>query len=537
MSDDEDDPVVDEIPVYLTHDLCDNLFVYQFPVHPAASSGNLKVVKSRIKPENQEVVLEVGLDTSNVNFDRSHGEQIAANVDKDKPSSQRTYPTKVMDRLRLDSSRAMIDRDSYAVGTMCNGELIISPIRGVVSLSPSFSHISNVEENDPEDEEEEAAAKVVRVQFPRAESERAKKAREASYTHFMEKTGVEPWFNTQFHDVDSAIAKLERTRLTSGFGRGGKPLDLTSEDYLDALLPKEIELGSTKAPSLPDHLTSIAHLKELPLKDQVHKILEQVRTVDASQLSWLLNCDKSKILDCLQTCAVLVQGNWVLRSDLLYKSCVNGIPASIIANARDFILHEFHKGKPIERKELANKLGIPPEEIKQIMSRLAILRQNKLWHFRLPPDEAFMAEYTEIVDQQNLLWEARMRDINEQISLSTNPPATKSRRRKESEASTASTDVEGAEMVGDVIKGSRRRKNSEKSSTERRKSGDGPEAPGRKKAADKDKSEEKGARRKNEEDKPKRKQKKKKDDVDPSDMPMPISMIKQEAIVKQEPPS
>uniref|UniRef100_A0A0A9ZCC8 DNA-directed RNA polymerase III subunit RPC5 n=1 Tax=Lygus hesperus TaxID=30085 RepID=A0A0A9ZCC8_LYGHE len=421
MSEDEEDPVVDEIPVYLTHDLCDNLFVYQFPVHPAASSGNLKVVKSRIKPENQEVVLEMGLDTSSVNFDKSHGELIAANVDKDKHSSQRTYPTKIMDRLRLDSSRALIDRDSYAVGTMCNGELVISPIRGVVSLAPSFSHISNVEE-EPEEEEEEAAAKVVRVQFPRAESDRAKKAREASYTHFMEKTGVEPWFNTQFHDVDSAIAKLERTRLTSGFSRGGKPLDLTSENYLDALLPKETDLGSTRAPSLPDHLTSIAQLRELPLKDQVHRILEQVRTVTATQLGWLLGCDKSKILDCLQTCAVLVQGNWVLRSDLLYKNCVNGIPAAVIANARDFILHEFHQGKQIERKELANKLGIPPDEIKQIMAHLAVLRQNKLWHFRLPPDEEFIAEYTEIVDQQNLLWEARMRDINEQISVTTNPP-------------------------------------------------------------------------------------------------------------------
>ncbi|CAB0008286.1 unnamed protein product [Nesidiocoris tenuis] len=74
---------------------------------------------------------------------------------------------------------------------------------------------------------------------------------------------------------------MERTRLTSGFSRGGKPLDLSRENYLNALLPVESDMGSGVAPSLPDHVTSMAELKELPLKDQVFKILQQGTKLNA----------------------------------------------------------------------------------------------------------------------------------------------------------------------------------------------------------------------------------------------------------------
>ncbi|CAB0008287.1 unnamed protein product, partial [Nesidiocoris tenuis] len=120
------------------------------------------------------------------------------------------------------------------------------------------------------------------------------------------------------------------------------------------------------------------------------------------------------------------------------------------------------------------------------MSNLAVLRKNKLWQFRLPADAAFVAEYPDIVEQQNMLWEARMRDINEQFALTSLASPTKSRRRKESEASTASTDVEGGDSaIGDVVKaGGRRRRNSERGSAERPKDGEPPNSQNRKKAGD-----------------------------------------------------
>uniref|UniRef100_A0A161MD88 Dna-directed rna polymerase iii subunit rpc5 n=1 Tax=Triatoma infestans TaxID=30076 RepID=A0A161MD88_TRIIF len=75
--------------VFLTQELADKLFIYQYPVHPVSSTyQSINVIKSQIKPELQEVILDVGLDTTSANYDKSHGEQIAGSIDKDKTSTK-----------------------------------------------------------------------------------------------------------------------------------------------------------------------------------------------------------------------------------------------------------------------------------------------------------------------------------------------------------------------------------------------------------------------------------------------------------------
>ncbi|CAB0003298.1 unnamed protein product, partial [Nesidiocoris tenuis] len=105
-------------------------------------------------------------------------------------------------RCRAASSRKIKRSSSKSAWTR---QAVIST-KAMANRSPRTStRISHLPKGHIRLEEDEA--KVVRVQFQRAESDRAKKAREASYTHYMEKTGVEPWYNTQYHNVDSAIAK------------------------------------------------------------------------------------------------------------------------------------------------------------------------------------------------------------------------------------------------------------------------------------------------------------------------------------------
>lgn len=58
-----------------------------------------------------------------------------------------------------------------------------------------------------EDEEEEQP-KMVRVQFSRMETEKSKKAREASYNYYCQKSAEEPWYHTEYHGVDSTISKV-----------------------------------------------------------------------------------------------------------------------------------------------------------------------------------------------------------------------------------------------------------------------------------------------------------------------------------------
>ncbi len=52
----DDDPIVHEIPVFVAKGLQDQLHVFQYPVRPAHMSYDASnVVQSRVRPENQQV--------------------------------------------------------------------------------------------------------------------------------------------------------------------------------------------------------------------------------------------------------------------------------------------------------------------------------------------------------------------------------------------------------------------------------------------------------------------------------------------------
>lgn len=58
--------------------------------------------------------------------------------------------------------------------------------------------------------------------------------------------------------------------MTIGNVGGETEMDLTSTGYIDALLPRESE-GDGSLP--PDSLTSVNHLRQLPLPEQVKLVL------------------------------------------------------------------------------------------------------------------------------------------------------------------------------------------------------------------------------------------------------------------------
>lgn len=71
-----------QIPVFLSQALTKNLYIYQYPVRPATRDWNdTNILNASVKPRNQMVRLEVGLDTYSEKYCSSKGEQIALNTD------------------------------------------------------------------------------------------------------------------------------------------------------------------------------------------------------------------------------------------------------------------------------------------------------------------------------------------------------------------------------------------------------------------------------------------------------------------------
>ncbi len=73
-----------------------------------------------------------------------------------------------MDHMTLKSSRLLTDSSNYAIGVLNEGELHLTPLKGIVSLRPTFSYLdkSDKRPNNTQDDlsggEEEEELKQVK---------------------------------------------------------------------------------------------------------------------------------------------------------------------------------------------------------------------------------------------------------------------------------------------------------------------------------------------------------------------------------------
>lgn len=139
--------------MFLSKPVTDKLFVFQYPLQQK-KEDNSNVVMSCIKPENQEVRMELALDVKSAIYNKSMGEQIARNIDgtgKDHPvkgeqdTDKIMFPEGLMDKIVYHSTRALPDSSNFAIGHFQDNEFHITPIKGVVQLRPIFNYLDKAE--------------------------------------------------------------------------------------------------------------------------------------------------------------------------------------------------------------------------------------------------------------------------------------------------------------------------------------------------------------------------------------------------------
>ncbi|NXT53284.1 RPC5 polymerase, partial [Pluvianellus socialis] len=118
--------------------------------------------------------------------------------------------------------------------------------------------------------------------------------------------------------------------------------------------------------------------------------------------------DSTAVLRCIQQVAMLVQGNWVVKSDVLYpkdtSSPHSGVPAEVLCRGRDFVMWKFTQDRWVVRKEVAAVTKLCPEDVKDFLEHMSVARINKGWEFMLPYDEDFVKKHPDIVQRQHMLW-------------------------------------------------------------------------------------------------------------------------------------
>lgn len=422
---DAEDPIVREIPIYLSKRLEKNLYVFQYPLRPKCSQTDMNIRKCFFKPENDEIKLEMGINMESQNVDTVQAQAIAEEYngtsDTRGQDKELIFENNIMDKIVLSSTQAVKDPSQFAIGSFNGREYHITPLKGFLQMRPCFAHTNktkkrkNLETDSEEEEEKPSEAEAVTVKFARTENERIKKARENSYRTLQEKSAAEKWIPCTWHKADSTASEICKQKLMADSTSDiSNVLNLPSDEYIKLLIPEDQEQSIMK-PSLPCNVLSLHALRSLPLQEQCKLLLKDAKIVQFSQLQMLLTGGEGlttdALLKALPYVAVLVRGNWIVKSDVLYPpktlSAVSGVPADLMCRARDYVLLLFTKNQFVDRRKVSSVVAIPSEEIKEIFIGIARLRFQRGWELALPIDNDFISKHGDLVARQAALWEQR----------------------------------------------------------------------------------------------------------------------------------
>lgn len=422
-SGEDDDPIIEEIDVYLAKSLAESLYLLQYPVRPSTMNyDDVNHLAAKIKPKQQRLELEMAMDTMSPNYCRSKGEQIALNVDGTTYDESNTYSVKMMDKQSFSSIQATTNTSRYAAAVFRKGELHITPLTGILQMRPSFSYLDKAdnktrereaekEGGDSSQDEAEEEAKAITVRFARPESEQARQRRIQSYEFLQKKHAEEPWVHLRYHGLKDSRSEHERQYMycQSVDSSQNSELVKTPKEYLTMLMPPQAE-EKVVQPAGPSNVLSMAQLRTLPLAEQVKTLMRNVKLMPFANLMGLLasGTDSTAVLRCIQQVALLVQGNWVVKSDVLYpkNTCSphSGVPAEVLCRGRDFVIWRFTLERSVMRKEIAAIIKLPPEDVKEFLEHVAVPRVNRGWEFMLPTDHEFTKKHPDIAHRQNMLW-------------------------------------------------------------------------------------------------------------------------------------
>ncbi|KAK7003517.1 DNA-directed RNA polymerase III subunit RPC5 [Biomphalaria glabrata] len=430
---DDDDPVIDEIDVYLSKSLADNLYLMQYPLRPLNRGyGNFDHLSARIKPQQKRIEMSLGLDTYSKNYSRSKGEQIAVNVDGNAhTSSDRFFSSSKMDKIILSCPPYVktFSNCQYAAGLLKDGELHLTPVSAVVQMRPSFdyldkadtrhrseSSVATTDGGESSQDEAEEEATPVNMKVARGESEEFRARRMASYEYINQKREEERWIPIIYHTSESILSETERQQLLASDGPRVPQFKISTQEYLQALIPPSDEDISEK-PAMPDNVLSLNELRKLDLADQIKALLINVKVIRFNQLISFLarGTDQQAVLRTLQSMAVLVQGCWVVKSELLYpdeekeelarkRKSHNAVNPELLRRVRDYAMWKFTHNKYVVRKDISSIVQLRSDEVKEILEKMSRLKAKSGWEFLYDYDRDFCERHPEIVQRQRNKW-------------------------------------------------------------------------------------------------------------------------------------
>ncbi|KNE60454.1 hypothetical protein AMAG_05841 [Allomyces macrogynus ATCC 38327] len=395
------DPIVKEIPVYLSSQLARNLHLYQFPIRSKPFPAHAQPKASRIKVKAALVELDVPLDTSATHYDASKGEEFGAATEQARtiydarPAAAAPSPafgggdafaaqgntngTRPLESMTLASTVVPHMTKYYAAAFRDIGEgleLHMSPIVSTLQFTPKLKYLDDMHEREKEarkrvdEEEKKARGETVEKKsaisaLPRVETEEMMAARKKSVTYLKKEQEQEPYVKIQhFHEhTEESAAVFRRFYATHNH-----PIRTTGKPYLDDIAPQsEGDVITVESALTKPGAVSREHLKTYDLDTQVKLLMMNSQILPLADISRTLHTPAAQLLPALIQVAVPVHGTWIVRSDLVYTGRE--------AVARNYLIHMFATAPSypptVLRKDFADVARLDVERTARLLSDLA----------------------------------------------------------------------------------------------------------------------------------------------------------------------
>lgn len=421
--DDEADPVVREIDVFVTNKISRMLCMMQFPLRPPwRTLESQQIAQVRLKP------LKAG---PRIEMDLALPRGPTYDAEATYPISQQTL-----------RSAAVPLQTNYALGILregrrgagagagdagANDQLHLTPVHLAMQMRPSFAYIDDAQRalelaqaggDDDGDTGDAAAAAAgkgadakkagaegeseeveVQVQFKKRETQpksmtakrhlaAAALAKEESETAFVP---------LQLLDVDSPAhaAIFEQLVCKAAVQREPIPWNVTRQDYLELLAPTptlEAYVVNQKRELLRGAVSMEALRAMGDCDAQVRAMMAAAGTLPYAkirQLATAAHSEEELLLKLREHC-VLVHGRWVVRSALVAHAGMISV--------RDYVLLLLSETEHVSVRDVARATGVPGDRIKAVLQRFAVCDGAAGWRFKQPYDSDFVARHPDVAE-------------------------------------------------------------------------------------------------------------------------------------------
>ncbi|KAL5237487.1 hypothetical protein ACI65C_004897 [Semiaphis heraclei] len=300
----------------------------------------------------------------------------------------------------------------------------LCPLKKTLNMLPKLSHIDKIDSKDEnkkstqnESEEEEEESEQIMAKF---KDRPGKKSEKKKMQEMVQQRAMEPWINLNFVPNGQYFSREELDK----FKLPHNEVDQKDPDIAITKVEKEVINENINA--IRSRQLSQNEIKSYSLEKKIKILLFNAKMISTKMLMNLLHkCGVSNdesvstILTHLKEIAVLVRGNWVIKSEELYPdktiSSHFGLSFEIMRILRDYIIYLLDSGQIVNRKNIGKMFNAPPEEVKDVLTSVAVLDQTKTWKLLVTDNDGFLEtldNYNEICKEQSDWWKTRIRQIN-----------------------------------------------------------------------------------------------------------------------------